>query len=107
MLSNERLGHHHEAGRAIAALEGSAFDECLLHWVKLAQGGQMFNRDHLGIVEKNSEMKTARHRSSVHQHGTAAAQTLPATFRARTTQIAFAAFRRYGAVSRQPRPAVH
>ena len=94
MLPNERLGHHHKAGRAIAALEGSAFDECLLHWVKLARGSQMLNRDHLGAVEKNCEMQTARHRPPVHQHGAAAAQALPATFsRAEQAQIAFAALR--------------
>src|SRR4029077_20873224 len=80
MLPNERLGHHHKGGPARAALEGSTFDECLLHWVKLARGGQMFNRDHLGTVEKNCKMKTARHRPPVHQHGAAAAQALPATF---------------------------
>ena len=73
MLSDKRLGHHHEAGCAIAALEGSAFDECLLYWVKLARSSQMFDRDDLCTVEKSREMKTALHRPPVHQHGAAAA----------------------------------
>lgn len=59
MLPNERLGHYHETGRAITALEGAAFDECLLHWVELARFGQVLDRDNLCAVEKNCEMKTA------------------------------------------------
>ena len=92
----EQLGcHHHEPGRAEAALECAAIDKGLLHIGQSAAGIEILDGRHLFAVDPDTEIEAAGNGLAVDHHGAAAAQALAAAF-ARAEQVEGAAAVRRG-----------
>src|SRR5687768_9292935 len=77
MLVQQLARHEDESGRAEAALEGAGLDERFLDRVELFI---VFDSRHLRAFDEAGDIKAARYRASVDQHGAAAAQALAAAF---------------------------
>src|ERR1700722_4055268 len=86
VLLQQLMHHEHETRRAEAALERAAIDEGLLHDGERAIGVERFDSGDALAVDPGREIKAARHRLVVDQHGAAAAQSLAAAF-ARAEQV--------------------
>src|SRR5580693_578156 len=80
------MHHEHKTRRAEAALERAAIDEGLLHDRQRAIGIEGFDGSNALAIDPGREIKAARHRLVVDQHGATAAQALAAAF-ARAEQV--------------------
>src|SRR5580704_10063617 len=80
MFLQQLMHHEHESRCAEAALERATVDERLLHDRQRAIGIERFDRGDALAVDPGREIKAARHRLVVDQHGAAAAQALAAAF---------------------------
>src|SRR5579872_112729 len=65
---DERRGRHQETGRAVAALCGTAFRECLLYGMQLVVFRQSLDGTHAVALRLDAEHKTTEHRLVVNEH---------------------------------------
>ena len=71
---------HDLPGRAVAALEGVAFDEGGLQRVELVARRQAFDRRDLPALHEGGERETRLHALAVHQHRAGSALAESAAF---------------------------
>jgi hypothetical protein len=87
-LIEQGFGSNQEAGRADAALQGSAFEEALLQWMQVALLGEALDRLELCAFSFGGQDDAAIDRQAVHQHGAGAAvAVVAALFGTRQPQI--------------------
>src|SRR5260370_24619149 len=75
----ELCRHQQKARRAVAALERARLAERLLHGAPCLRAtlGNRPDRLHLGTIDKGGQVEAAGDSFAVHQHGAAAAHSLP------------------------------
>src|SRR5260370_4696617 len=79
MFAAERCGPRKKPRRAVPAWEAARLDERLLHGAECLRAslGKRLDRLHLGTIDKGGQVEAAGDSFAVHQHGAAAAHSLP------------------------------
>ncbi len=66
LLLQEMLGHHQQAGGAVAALDGAIVDEALLQWVQLLAVGHSFHGFDGLAFGRHRQYQARGHRPAIH-----------------------------------------
>ena len=76
----QRFRLHDESRRADAALQSCAFQESILHFIKVVSAGDTFDRFQIGSFRFDGQDEATVDRATIHLHGTCSAVSVRAAF---------------------------